>query len=275
MKYPKISVVTITYNSEKTVEETIKSIISQDYPNLEYIIIDGVSKDHTLEIVNKYKEQISVISSEPDNGISDAFNKGVRLATGEIIGIINSDDLLLPGALSKIADNYNPSIDVYSGNVLLWDDKSGNTVVSVPELNFDKLRLQFAVAHPGRFIRKDAYMRYGDFDTRLRYNMDVDLLCRFYKKGASFYHIDSALAKFRMGGTTANSIYKKKEDYRIFIENFGGTQRDFRRIWMKAVIKYNFIQFSYLIFGKDFRYKLQSVWFYRTFFLPVIRFLFK
>lgn len=91
----KISVITITYNSEETLEDTIKSVISQEYDNLEYLIIDGGSKDHTLDIVQKYRDKIAVVVSEPDNGISDAFNKGIKLASGEIIGIINSDDLLL------------------------------------------------------------------------------------------------------------------------------------------------------------------------------------
>ena len=100
---PKISIVTITFNSESTVEDTIKSVVSQDYPNLEYIIIDGGSKDGTLEIVDRYRDRIAKVVSEPDKGISDAFNKGIRNATGDIIGIINSDDILLPGALSAVA----------------------------------------------------------------------------------------------------------------------------------------------------------------------------
>ena len=88
---PKISIVTITYNSEKTLEETIQSVVSQEYNNFEYLIIDGGSTDHTLDIVNKYRDKIAVVVSETDKGISDAFNKGIRLATGEIIGIINSE----------------------------------------------------------------------------------------------------------------------------------------------------------------------------------------
>ena len=99
----KISIITITYNSEKTLENTIKSVIGQNYDDLEYIIIDGGSKDGTLKIAEQYKKYISVIVSEPDNGISDAFNKGISHATGELIGIINSDDMLADGALKTIA----------------------------------------------------------------------------------------------------------------------------------------------------------------------------
>jgi glycosyltransferase involved in cell wall biosynthesis len=252
---PKISIITITYNSEKTLEETILSVLSQNYENFEYLIIDGGSRDSTLEIVNKYRDNIAVVVSEPDHGISDAFNKGIKYATGEIIGIINSDDLLMPGALTAIANHYDPSIDVYSGNVIFWNEDTGDEFSSKPEISFDKLRLQYSVAHPGRFITKTAYEKYGCYSVELRYNMDIDLLCRFYKQGAHFIHIDEDFAKFRMGGTTADSIYKKKEDYRLFIKNYGGSNWDFKKIWIKAVIKYNLIRLSTLLLGESFRFR--------------------
>lgn len=268
---PKISIITITYNSESSLEETIQSIVSQNYPNLEYLIIDGGSKDGTLNIVDKYRDKIAVVVSEPDNGISDAFNKGIRYASGEIIGIINSDDILLPGALQSIADNYEKDIDVYSGKILFWNDATGETFEGKPALTFDKLKLQYAVAHPGRFIRKDAYEKYGDYMVNMRYNMDIELLCRFYHQGAKFKLVDKCLAKFRMGGTTADPIFKKKEDYRLFVESFGGTQKDFKKIWRKAVAKYRLIKLSYTLFGNDFKFKLRNNKFMRRFFLPVVK----
>lgn len=268
---PKISIITITYNSAKTVEEAIKSVVSQGYPNLEYLIIDGASKDDTLEIVNKYKDQIALIQSEPDKGISDAFNKGIKKAIGEIIGIINSDDILLPGALQTIADAYDPNIDVYSGNVLFWNDSNGMTCISKPDIYFGKLKLQYGIAHPSRFIRKDAYERFGLYDIRFRYCMDSNLLCRFFLKGAKFIHIDQELTKFRMGATTADSIYKKKEDYRLFVQCYGGSDWDFKKIWAHAVFKYNMIKLSQLLFGNDFRYIIKNNWFCRTFLGPIAK----
>lgn len=265
MTNPKISIITITYNSERFLEETIQSIISQDYPNLEYLIIDGGSKDATLQIVDKYKDKIDVVVSEPDRGISDAFNKGIQHATGEIIGIINSDDILMPHALQTIADQYDPKVDVYSGKVLFWNDETDDTFESRPTLQFDKLKLQYGVAHPSRFIRKDAYERYGTYLINMRYNMDIELLCRFYKNGAKFSYVDANLAKFRLGGTTADPIFKKKEDYRLFVESYGGTKWDFRRIWAKAVIKYELIRLSYFLFGNDFKFKLRKNKFLKRF----------
>ena len=254
---PKISVITITYNSEATLEETILSVTSQGYPALEYVIIDGGSTDGTLDIIRKYQDRIQTVVSEPDRGISDAFNKGIAKATGEIVGIINSDDILLPGALQKVAENYQPQVDVYSGLILFWDVESDETFPSYPDVTFDRLKLQYNVAHPARFIRRDAYERYGLYREDLRYMMDIELLCRFYKQGASFLLVDSALAKFRIGGTTNDSIYKKKEDYRAFVQSYGGSSWDFRRIWMQAIVKYNLIQWGYRLFGKDLKFKIQ------------------
>ena len=254
---PRISVITITYNSAATIEETIRSVTMQDYPALEYVIIDGGSTDGTLDIVKKYQDKIQVLVSEPDKGISDAFNKGVARASGEIIGIINSDDILLPGALQEVAAHYDPKVDVYSGLILFWDENTDETFPSYPDVTFDKLRLQYNVAHPARFVRKDAYQRYGTYRVDLRYMMDIDLLCRFYKQGAKFLLVEKPLAKFRIGGATNDPIYKKKEDYRAFVLSFGGSQWDFHRIWLQAVIKYNLIQLGYRLFGSNLKFRIQ------------------
>ena len=150
---PLISVVTITFNSEKTVEETIRSVVSQDYPNLEYIIIDGGSTDSTLQIVDRYRDRIALVQSEPDKGISDAFNKGILKASGEIIGIINSDDLLSEGALKAIADNYDPSIDVYSGKRVI-DIFMENTDPDLVTFELDAAWAWRAGVNAAEFIRE-------------------------------------------------------------------------------------------------------------------------
>ena len=121
-KTPKISIITVCYNSEKYLEETIQSVLRQNYQNVEYIIIDGGSTDNTVSIIDKYRQYITYFVSEPDNGISDAFNKGIRVATGDVIGIINSDDLLEEGALERVAQEYAPSVDWYRGDCKVWND---------------------------------------------------------------------------------------------------------------------------------------------------------
>lgn len=221
---PKISIITITYNSEKTLEETIQSVVSQNYDNLEYLIIDGGSKDKTLDIVNRYKDKIDVVISEPDKGISDAFNKGIRNATGEIIGIINSDDLLLPNALNSLAENYETGVDVYRGNTIVWNDIKGTKTRTFPRMKFNVNSLNMGgVCHQSTFINNSAYKLYGTFNDKLKFMMDVDLLIRLYEKGAKFKYVDADLAISRMGGVTDKYSFwfKKNEVYDIVITNGG------------------------------------------------------
>lgn len=223
---PKISVITITYNSEKTLEDTIKSVVSQDYDNLEYLIIDGGSKDHTLDIVNKYRDKIAIVVSEPDKGISDAFNKGIQRASGEIIGIINSDDLLLPGALKAVASAYDESVDVYRGRTIRWNDVTGTKTRGVPSMDFSvKSIKKRSISHQSTFVTKRAYEKYGAFNVNLKYMMDADLLYRLYEAGIRWKYVDADLAVSRSGGVTdRNSFWKKrKESYAIIKNNNGGT----------------------------------------------------
>ena len=219
---PKISIITITYNSEKTLEKTIKSVISQDYDNVEYIIVDGKSTDKTLDIVKKYEDKISHIISEPDNGISDAFNKGIKAATGEIVGIINSDDQLCEGAISYLASNYSPDVDVYRGNIIL-KNVTGNSYKEVPSMEFSLTPILTKVSHPGTFIKRDAYLKYGMYDEKCRYVMDLDLLIRYYRAGLKFLYLDYTMANFEFGGATFGQMTKARyKEYAYVIKKNGG-----------------------------------------------------
>ena len=136
---PRITIITVCYNSEKYIEQAILSVINQTYDNLEYIIVDGGSQDSTMSIVNRYRDKISVIISEKDNGISDAFNKGIRRATGDIIGIVNSDDMLYNNnVIEKLAEYYEDDIDVYRGKEIVKNFDSGYEYVLSPSLVFKK-----------------------------------------------------------------------------------------------------------------------------------------
>lgn len=220
---PKISIITITYNSEKTLEQTILSVVGQDYNNLEYLIIDGGSTDKTLDIVERYRDKISFVISEPDKGISDAFNKGIFYATGEIIGIINSDDLLLPNALQTIADNYEKDIDVYRGNTVIWNPDTDHKLSTKPTMRFPIARRIKSVCHQSTFITKNAYEKYGKYDETFRYMMDADVLHRFYINGATFKYINYDLALFRQGGVTSDKWTKKLREYKLLVTNNGGS----------------------------------------------------
>ena len=216
----KISIVTIAFNAQETIEQTIKSVIEQGYDDLEYIIIDGGSTDNTKSIIEKYREHIAVYVSEPDKGISDAFNKGVERATGDVIGIINSDDLLLKGALKIIADNIRPDTDIIYGVTRgFTQTETIPEVIPVPEfkgVKLDKLRTEMVLSHPSVFVRREAYEKYGLFDVNIRNSMDRELMLRMYVGGACFQSVPYALTYFRAGGVSGTAFRRTvEESYQI------------------------------------------------------------
>lgn len=222
MKYPKITIITISYNSALTIRKTIESIINQSYKNKEYIIIDGNSSDGTQNIVNEYKEQIDIFISEKDKGISDAFNKGITYATGDLIVCINSNDYLLPNSLNEVAKQYEEQIDLFCGNLLLWDPNTNYRCVIQPSLNFPKMPFLCKPNHQGLFVKKSLYERIGGYDINLHWAMDLDFLMRATRNKAQFKHINTNIAVFRLGGITDDSVFKKKKEYIYIIRKNGG-----------------------------------------------------
>ncbi len=256
---PQISIITITFNSGKTLERTIQSVISQNYEQLEYLIIDGGSTDNTMDIVKKYHDHISFSISEPDHGISDAFNKGIHYATGEIIGIINSDDTLLPGALDAIANAYDPKIDVYRGHTIYENIKTKFRFSSKPSLEFpvsDYMKIR--VCHQGTFVTKAAYARVGGYKTYIRYIMDMDLLFRLYNSGCTFKYVPYDIAVFYSGGATSDSFNKKVgERYRVIREN-GGSVFTAIKVNLHCIIKDIAKIVFDTLFGENFKYRLRG-----------------
>lgn len=204
----KVSIVTICYNSGKTIEDTIKSIAAQTYPNIEYIIVDGESTDNTLEIVNKYRNVVTKVICEKDKGISDAFNKGIKASTGELIGIVNSDDILLPETVQYIVENIEKDTDCIHGNMIVFGGGSfDRDKVVKPNGNYKTLSYCLgSVIHPGSFVRRSAYDKYGLFDIHYKSCMDRDLILRMYRAGAKFQYVDKELVKVRRGGVSFTGI---------------------------------------------------------------------
>ena len=210
----KISIVTIAYNCEQEIEDTIKCVISQAYTNKEYIVIDGASTDNTMAVVNRYKDKIDVIVSEPDKGRSDAFNKGIRRATGDYIVMMNAGDLLADNALQKFAKNYEEGFDVIKGNTLRWNPESDAYYREKPVVDYPSIPFNFLVCHQSTYISKAAYEKYGDYLIDFRVAMDFELMLRFTRKGARFHAIDEDLAVFRMGGISQTSTKRRYEEMR-------------------------------------------------------------
>ena len=199
---PTITIVTVSLNAVAHIDQTIKSLLINEYPKVELILIDGGSTDGTINIINTYKTFFHAVISEQDGGISDAFNKGIRNATGDIIGLVSADDYLLPGALEAVAECFlvNDRPDVIHGNVVYLDMESGKKSVSRPDVSLKSAFVGQPVKHGATFVARAAYEKYGVFDTRYKCAMDYDLILRMIVRGARFVYIDQELEVLRTGG---------------------------------------------------------------------------
>ena len=197
-----VSIITITFNSEKHLEQTIQSVIGQDYPDIEYIIVDGGSTGGTLDIIKKYEKKIAKWVSEPDKGIADAMNKGIRMASGGIIGIIHSDDYYEPGAISAAVKAFeeHPGIGVVHGDLRMLNVDGGASYIVSPPKNPASSAWEIPVLHSTVFVRKAIYDRHGVFDLSYRIAMDHDLFLRYIKNGVKFHYINRVIAAMRLGG---------------------------------------------------------------------------
>ena len=209
---PLVSVITVAYNSVSTIEQTIKSVINQTYKNIEYIIIDGGSTDGTQDIVEKYKNNISQFISGKDNGIYDAMNKGIGLANGEIIGIINSDDWYEADAVENVVNAFaiNSEAGIVYGNVF-YVEENKKQKLKVPD-NLKTLWYQMAIPHSTIFIKNSVYKKFGLFDLEYKIAADYELIVRLYSKGVAFKYLNHVLANFRFGGISQRKILECKAE---------------------------------------------------------------
>jgi len=208
----KVSIVTITYNSEKTIEETIESVLSQSYKNIEYIVVDGNSSDSTVEIVNQYRDKISRFISEPDNGIYDAMNKGLKLATGDIIAILNSDDVYFNNkVIEEVIERFQElKVDALYGDLYYVEENDLSKVSrhwkSSP-FKLGSFRKGWHPAHPTFFVKRYIYIKYGYFDTSMKVSADFELMLRLLEKHSiSSSYFPKVLVKMRLGGESNSSI---------------------------------------------------------------------
>lgn len=221
MILPRISIITISYNSETEIEDTILSIINQNYNNKEYIIIDGASQDGTMQIVNKYRNNIDVIVSEPDKGRSDAFNKGIAKSTGDYIVMINAGDLLADDALNKFAKAYKTGYDIIKGKTIRWNPDTNYTSIEKPIIHYPNIPFNFYVCHQSSYISLNAYKQFGNYNVDMHIAMDFELMLRFERLGAKFYTINEDLAIFRMGGISQTSSKRRLEEMEYAMKTNG------------------------------------------------------
>lgn len=211
LKKESISIITVTYNSEKYLKETIESVLKQIDYLFEYIIIDGKSADQTINIIEKYiplfNGKLRYIS-EPDHGIYDAMNKGIELAQGEIIGLINSDDYYTQYALQEVQSilNKNPSVDCIYSDVYVINENS--QIEYIKKASLKDLNRGMSLNHPTCFIKKHTYQSIGLYNTRYKIAADYDFALRMRKQNCQLYQSSRILSNYRDGGISVKNAKK-------------------------------------------------------------------
>lgn len=245
----KVSIITVVFNGAATIKDTIESVINQNYYNIEYIIIDGSSTDGTQEIVKSYGEKISKFISEKDNGLYDAMNKGITAAEGDIVGILNADDLYYNNSIiSKVVESMTENnVDILYGDLIFFDTNNPEKIVRYYKggtFKISKAARGLVPPHPTFFIKKGVYDKFGKFDTKYTLSADFDLIVRFLGvHNVPYYYLPQLMIKMRLGGLSTKNLKN------IFLMN----KQDIDSC-RKNGIKTNFIKFhsKYFYKGLDF-----------------------
>lgn len=221
----KVSIITSCYNREATIRGAIESVLGQDYPDIEYIVVDGASKDNSLQIINEYKDQINKIVSEPDRGMYEAINKGIRMATGDIIGLVHSDDFLYsPHTISNIVKQMKDThADFLYGDGLFVNAENTNKVVRKwigGAYRLWKVRHGWLPLHPTCYIRREVMQKRGLYNETYKIAADSDLLFRYLLGGdLTVTYLKEYIIKMRMGGMSTDSARRKQmwnEDIKMY-----------------------------------------------------------
>ena len=244
----KISIITATYNSARTLRDTLESVRNQDYPEIEHILVDGASTDNTLEIIRSFPHVAHCIS-EKDKGLYDAINKGIRKASGDVIGILNSDDFFPNNqVLSKIANAFMQyNVDAVYGDIAFVKPENLTRIVrlySSRRFNTEKFAYGYMPAHPSFYAKKSCYDKYGDYQTDYKIAADYELLMRFmHRNGISHKYISEIIVYMRTGGVSNKNISSRytlnKEIIRACKENGVSTNMAILSLkYMRKIFEY-------------------------------------
>ncbi len=237
----KVTIITAVLNGRDSIEDCILSILNQDYPDIEHIIIDGGSSDDTLDIIKKYEGRISSVISENDNGMYEALNKGITMATGDIVGILNSDDFYSTNTvISDVIEEFRKTkVDSVFADLVFVKKNDHQKIVRYyrsSNFNTNKFAYGWMPAHPTFFTKRVIYKKYGVFKTDYRIASDFELMVRFLAThGISYSYIPKVLVKMRMGGISTKNLKSNwilnKEILRACTEN--GIKTDMIKIFSK------------------------------------------
>ena len=241
----RVSIITVSYNNVGTIADTINSVLSQSYANIEYIIIDGASSDGTTELVTSFGQRISKFISAPDTGMYDALNKGIGLATGDIVGILNSDDFFYDNnVIEKVVSAFDESdIDAVFGDVQFVDPVKTSKIVryySSKKFNSSRFRFGYMPAHPSFYVRRELFEKIGYYKTDYKIAADFELVIRFlFINKVKYKYLEMPFISMRMGGlsnkTISSNYILNKEIARACKEN--GIKTNFIFIYSKYFTK--------------------------------------
>lgn len=241
---PKLTIITIVYNNVRDIERTINSVITQTYKKIEYIIIDGKSTDGTLDIVEKYSNQISKIVSEPDKGIYDAMNKGLALATGDYVLFMNSGDEIYDEHTVQEVFDSSPGADIYYGETEMYNDNwesLGRRRHEAPE-QFDWTSFKYGmnISHQAIYIRKSILTPY---DLKYKYSSDIDWIIKAAKKSSNIVNVHRYVAKYLVGGMSKKKHRESlKERFQIFTKYYGLIPNIFNHVIIAGNLLFYFLK---------------------------------
>jgi len=238
----KVSVITVVWNNKDTIKDAIESVLNQTYENIEYIIVDGASTDGTLGIIQSYGNKVSKLVSEPDKGLYDAMNKGLKLATGDVVGILNSDDFYVDNeVIQKIVDTFDIKRveSVFADLVYVKPSNLEKTIRYYDSSKFTPAKFAYGwmPAHPTFFVKREVYERYGVFKIDYKIAADYEILARFlHKYDVNYAYLPEVIIKMRLGGVSTSGLKSNyilnKEIIRACNENGIKTN------WIKVLSKY-------------------------------------
>jgi glycosyltransferase len=225
----KISIITSVWNNKETIKDAIESVLSQTYKNIEYIVVDGASSDGTIEIVQKYRDNITKFISEKDSGIYDGLNRGISLATGDVVAFLHSDDIYANYTIiEEIAQQFesDESLDGIYGDLVYTPKNDTDKVLRYwksKEFEIGLLSKGWMPAHPTLFLKREMYEKYGKFDLDFKIAADYDFMLRILKSNINVKYFPKVIYKMRVGGESnksiKNIILKSKEDLKALKKN--------------------------------------------------------
>ncbi|MFD2999132.1 glycosyltransferase family 2 protein [Pontibacter toksunensis] len=241
----KVSIITIVYNNCQTIADAIESVLDQSYPNIEYIVVDGLSTDGTVDVVKSYDNRITKFISGEDRGLYDAINKGIGMASGDVIGFLHSDDMFnSKDSIKAVADAFRAhNTDSIYADLVYVDREKPEKIIrnwKSGKFNREKFIYGWMPPHPTFYVKREVYERLGLYNTGFRSAADYELMLRFlYKYSISTVYVPECLVRMRTGGksnvTIKNRIRANKEDYSAWRIN--GLQPRFYTRFLKPLRK--------------------------------------